>query len=556
MLHRVSAVIILFFFPFFLFPEVNFWSEIEDGELINNLSASMSDEELLGQVFLLGFMTKTPSQEILRWISERQLGGVKIFGWNVGDLKTLGETIGKMQEEAAETRLKIPLFIATDQEGGWVRHIKVQTSITPGNMAVAATGLYDDAYKTGYYIGIELRALGINMNFAPTVDVYVNPEAHVIGPRAFSSDPVQTALNASAFFHGMESTGVICTAKHFPGHGNADKDSHGELPIIHNSYEELWNRDIVPYRFLIKEGLPAIMSGHLSFPEILGNNTPASLSSWFLTDLLRKQLNYKGLVITDDMQMNGVQSKNTPLPEICRQALMAGNDIIMISRYPETHEWIWQTLIKYMKTDNAFKEQIIRSVKRILATKIRYLKGDNSVPLIPDIRKIDENIPNPEGQNFFFEQACRSITIVEPARIPLENTNSVLLVGYYNSFFAEGTNYYPDADTLFLKENSFYQSDVNNITKILSAAAKYDSIIFCLSNPGNLEVLKQLESIKSKLTVLSVHTPVYLQEVTWVSSVLALYGTGNDSFAAGFAVLNGDYTPSGTLPIDILQWTN
>ncbi len=125
------------------------------------------------------------------------------------------------------------------------------------------------------------------MNFAPTVDVYANPDAHVIGPRAFSSDPVLTGILGIAYFKGMVEAGVIPTAKHFPGHGNADIDSHGALPILYDSLETLWKRDLVPYRLLISENIPAILSGHLSFPRITGNKQPSSLSPFFGIELLR-----------------------------------------------------------------------------------------------------------------------------------------------------------------------------------------------------------------------------------------------------------------------------
>ncbi|MFW5712804.1 MAG: glycoside hydrolase family 3 N-terminal domain-containing protein, partial [Spirochaetota bacterium] len=157
------------------------------------LVAAMSDTELLGQVFLLGYFGQTPSPQILDWIRDKHIGGVKIFGWNAENLQELGRSIGIMQSAATESGLRIPLFIATDQEGGWVRHIKGDTSITPGNLAIGATSLPYDAYYTGLYIGKELRSLGINMNFAPTVDIYSKENAHVIGPRAFAEDPLTTA---------------------------------------------------------------------------------------------------------------------------------------------------------------------------------------------------------------------------------------------------------------------------------------------------------------------------------------------------------------------------
>ena len=280
-----------------------FWENQPPEKLADQILSALSEEELLGQVFLVGYSSEVPTPELLAWLNGRNLGGVKIFGWNADDLPTLADSVSRMQKAAYGTRHGLPLFVATDQEGGWVRHVKGSTSITPGNLALGASGLPYDSYMTGFYIGQELKILGINMNFAPTVDVYVNPEAHVIGPRAFSSDPVLTGVLAAAYYRGMEKAGIVCAAKHFPGHGSAEGDSHGTLPLLPTGYDELWKRDLLPYRMLIAEGLPAILSGHIGFPNITKDRKPASLSPFFAHDVIRKNLGFQGLLITDDLYM-------------------------------------------------------------------------------------------------------------------------------------------------------------------------------------------------------------------------------------------------------------
>lgn len=168
---------------------LDFWDEVPDEELAAELVAAMDDQELLGQVLLLGYQGSSPSREFLRLINYRKTGGVKIFGWNVKDLPSLARAVARMQQASQENRFRIPLLMVTDQEGGWVRHVRFGTSETPGNLALGATDLPQDAFLTGYYIGLELKALGINMNFAPTVDIYTNPEAHIIGPRPSAMIP-------------------------------------------------------------------------------------------------------------------------------------------------------------------------------------------------------------------------------------------------------------------------------------------------------------------------------------------------------------------------------
>ena len=238
------------------------------------------------------------------------MGSVKVFGWNTDDIHLVAKSITYLQKSANQGRFKIPLFVATDQEGGWIRHVKGGTLVTPGNMAIGAAGYPADSWYSAYYICEEIKALGINMNFAPTIDLFTDHQSTIIGTRAFSDDPDTTGVLGAAFASGSTAAGVIPTIKHFPGHGDTSLDSHGKLPVINIDFTTFKNRELVPYLYLIKEGVPALMSGHLSYPQIESSGAPASLSKYFLTDLLRGQLGYKGLIITDDMMMVGAMGMN------------------------------------------------------------------------------------------------------------------------------------------------------------------------------------------------------------------------------------------------------
>ena len=510
----------------------------------------MSDDELLGQVFFLGYQGVGPSPDILRWISERNLGGVKLFPRNVSDLASLARDVALMQRLAARNRLHIPLFIATDQEGGWVRQIKDETSISPGNLALGAEGAPEDAYKTGWYLGRELAALGINMDFAPTADVYSNPEASVIGPRSFGSDPSTTGLLSAAFARGMQSAGVITTAKHFPGHGSADKDSHGRLPRIDVSLSQLLDRDLVPYRILIAEGIPAIMTGHLAFPKILGNLTPSSLSPFFLQSVLRDRLGFTGIIITDDMEMDGVLTGGLDTPTACRRALEAGNDMILIAHTPGTQEKTWDALIHVMRSDAAFRAEVKESARRILLTKLRYIR-DGGVPSAPDADAVKDLVPAPGAKDFFMQSATRAVTVLASANIPFHPAagKKVLLAGQFPEFLDEGLRRFPGAETFLFPFMPFYAARPEDLAAIRAREGRFDTIVFCLANFNSLDVLKQLVGDSGKVIVISALSPVYLAEVPWVKTAIAVYGDGRDSFRAGLAALVGDFTPTGTMPV-------
>lgn len=534
-----------------------FWQDMPRDALVDRLIGDMSAEELVGQVFLLGWQSEYAEGPIMEWIERRNIGGVKIFGWNGNDLKKLAEALNEMQDLALSGPHGIPLFTATDQEGGWVRHIKDRTSITPGNMAIGASSVPLDSYYSGYYIGRELRALGVNMNFAPTVDVYVNNQAHVIGPRAFSSDPRKTGLLGIAFYRGMEETGVISTAKHFPGHGNALGDSHGYMPVIEDDFETVWERDLLPYRMMIPEGLPAVLSGHLSFPNISGSLRPASLNPYFKEEILRKQLDFQGIVITDDLYMGGAieygESQGWDMPRIVLEALKAGNDMVMLSKTPEINDAIWNLVYETYLKDDQFRRRIQEAVRRILEIKLQYLKPEWRVPLEVNAENVYEQMASDSGRNFFQEQAARGVTLIRDKNVPYTPADGerILLAGQDMDFLREGLRRYPDADQYYFNYTPFYSADSEVIREIGNLADAYDVVIFNLANPNSLQVLQSLSELGDRIIVFSTLTPVYLEEVPWVKSALAVYGWGIESFSAGFAALVGDIPFKGNLPVHL-----
>lgn len=533
-----------------LFSSPNFYDKTDPDLLIDQIIDEMSAEEKIGQVLMLGYMGDQPSEEIMKWVRDRHIGGIKIFGWNANDLSTLSSTIRTMQEAALSTEHSIPLLVATDQEGGWVRHIRGDTSITAGNLALGAADILYDAWKTGYFIGLELKTLGINMNFAPVVDIYLNPKADVIGPRAFSSDPVTTAMMGLSFYKGMDLTGVISTAKHFPGHGDTDKDSHGILPEILVSMDQMENIDLIPYKILISEKIPSIMVGHLAFPHITGVVEPASLSYYFNTQLLRNKMDFKGLIISDDLFMHGARNGLT-LPEVCEKGIRSGLDLLLVSRNPVEHQKIWERLTSLIKRDPDFEQIVESAVKHLLKIKLQYLTGDDSVPLLPDPESIETKIPDPEAQDFFLQQALRSVSVIRGKSIPLVEEENYLLVGSFSPFFYEGRNRFPKSDFHRFSYNPGYREINETADYLINEAHTYDKIIFNLHNEKSLQILKKLEPVKNKLIVFSVLTPVYLAEVPWVETSIAVYGTGNDSFQAGFSVLIGDYHAEAIVPVQL-----
>ncbi|MFA6507357.1 MAG: glycoside hydrolase family 3 protein [Treponemataceae bacterium] len=517
------------------------------------LLALMSDEDILAQTFMLGWVGADPSPLVLDWISERHIGGVKIFGWNTEDTQRLAAAVGSLQKAAIAAPLKIPLFVATDQEGGWIRHVKGATSETPGNMAIGASGFPKDALSAGYYIGREIAALGINMNFAPSVDLYTNRDSVLIGPRAFGDDPVKVAILGAAFAKGLEKAGVIPTAKHFPGHGDTELDSHGVLPKIWIDQKTMWERELIPYRLLAKERIPAIMSGHLAFPRTPGGEEPASLSKWFLTDLLRGKIGFTGLIITDDLLMNGAAMSAGSLSRAAKSALEAGNDVLMFSKTPSLNDPVWSNLLWAYRNEKAFRARVRDAARRSLVLKLDRLRRSETPTFFPDPKDVVKRVPDAEGRAFFLELASRSVTLIGGKALPLRAATGekILIAGQFEDFLKIGKKAYPEAKSYRFSYTPFDHPVWAEKEELLRLARDADQIVICVSNPASLEMLQALKDLGKKVYVISALTPVYLDRAPWVDAALAVYSYAPESFTAGFSALSGRIPAEGVLPFPL-----
>ena len=536
--------------------DVDFWSDYPSDVLSQTLVDRMSDEEMLSQIFMFGWFGAEPSSLLLRWVTERGLGSVKVFGWNTDDISKVAKAVKTLQEKSQERPFKIPLYVATDQEGGWIRHVKGKTSDTPGNMAIGASGIPLDAYYSGFYINREIRALGINMNFAPSVDLYSNLKSTVIGPRSFGYDPENAGVLGAAFAAGSMDAGVIPTAKHFPGHGDTDLDSHGKLPEINIDRQTLENRELVPFKALIGAGIPAIMSGHLAFPQLGEGGKPASLSKMFLTDILRKQMGYEGLIITDDMMMNGATLYAGSLHKAFQMAIEAGNDIIIASTTAGFDDALWTRNLALMKSDGNFRSRVRESACRVVKSKMDYFKSGNAAPLYPDVNRISEFIPDREGKRFFLEQACRSVSVYRKGEcFPLkaDGEKKILVCGPFNSLFSEAKKRYPDSGRFYYSYE--LARDESNIAAwradgIESVARKYDVIIMNVWNEHSANIARRLRNLGKKIVILSIMSPVSVLDMDWADTIICGYSYSPYSFAAMFGMLNGEIPENGVVPLE------
>lgn len=324
---------------------------------------AMSLDEKVSQMIIPQAPRVTSLEAVSKKLETTPYGGYILMGENYRTLKKTREFIEKMQSMA-----KTPLIITTDQEGGSVQRVQsitnVQATDIPFMWQVGQTGDTTKAKTIGRVMAEEMRTIGINVDAAPDADVYSNPYNTVIGQRSFSSDPEVVSKMSLALANGLDENGVIATYKHFPGHGNTATDSHSALPVIESTRAELDTTDLVPFKNAIKNGAKIIMVGHIALPNVTGDNTPASLSKKLTTDLLRNELGFKGLVVTDGLNM-GALTSNYEDAEIYQMAVEAGADLLVLPTDPE--------LAVQVIKENVDEKRIDESVYRILSFKEKYL---------------------------------------------------------------------------------------------------------------------------------------------------------------------------------------
>ena len=534
--------------------DINFWSDYPNEELADALVSRMSDEELYAQILMFGWAGAEPSDLLNEWVLSRGLGSVKVFGWNTDNTTLVARSVKALQQKAQRRRLQIPLFVATDQEGGWIRHVKGNTSITPGNLSIGASGYPYDAYYSGYYINKEIAALGINMNFAPTIDLYTDKNSTIIGTRSFGESAERAGILGAAWAKGCLDAGVIPTAKHFPGHGDTQNDSHIYLPSINIDQETFEKRELLPFKLLIQSDVPAIMSGHLSFPQIRRNGEPASLSEYFLTEILRKKMGYKGLIITDDMMMNGATMYAGSVSRAFRMAVEAGNDIVISSSTAQLDEPLWTNAIALMKSDSNFREKVVNAARRVILSKLKYYKNQKPAPLYPDESAIDQFIPDKEGQKFFLDQACRSITVSRAKSLPFtrEAAGKVLLCGSEPQFFKAGKERWPNAGEFrfnYAMGPNETQWAADNIPQ---TAQGYDTIIICVADKNSAAAAKSLEGLAlsgKKVVIFAIMSPVLVKDFDWADTILLGYSYSPYTLEALVGAAAGEFEAPGVEPI-------
>ena len=347
----------------------------------------MTLDEKVAQLLIVQNPGMQISEAEIERLKTAPYGGYILMENNYGTLSATRKFVKNLQSYS-----KRPLIISTDQEGGNVQRIRMiqdySATIIPEMYRVGKTNNTELAKEIGRVMAEEMRVIGINVDFAPDADVFLNPNNTVIGRRSFSEKPEAVARMSLALAQGLEENGVIATYKHFPGHGDTAVDSHLSLPVINRTREQLDEEDLVPFKNAIKNGAKIIMIGHIALPKITNNNTPATLSKKINKTILRKELGFDGLIVTDGMNM-GALANNYSETEVYYRAINAGVDLLLLPSHPEL-------AIESIKK-NVSEERINESVYRILKFKNDYLMDykylDNSFFGNAEHQKVVKRVP-------------------------------------------------------------------------------------------------------------------------------------------------------------------
>jgi beta-N-acetylhexosaminidase len=320
------------------------------------------DRKRLGQFFIFGFQRLFPTDDFLHLIEKQNLGGIILFARNIESAKQISATIKELK-----SRSKHPLFIMIDQEGGKVNRITKDFPVFPSNKFYGDRKDKEGAFEAYKATARELARLGINVNLAPVVDVLTNPKNSVIGERSFGEDPAVVAEMSEVAIKAIKSENILACAKHFPGIGDIEVDPHSDLPMNLNSQERFEKIDFLPFKASITCNVDMIMSTHVLCPN-LDAREPASLSPIICQDILQKERGFKGILITDDMQMGAIR-KNEKLTEACEKALLAGNDLILIGDKFEEQVQVLEHFEKLVSDEKISEGRLNFSLTKILLAK-------------------------------------------------------------------------------------------------------------------------------------------------------------------------------------------
>lgn len=533
---------------------------IDNDELkrVNEIIESMTLSQKVGQMFAVGFSGTSFSSALETAINDYNFGNVIYMGANVTNPNTLAKLSNDIQNAMIKAN-GVPAFITIDQEGGKVCRLKNGGTHFISNMAMGAIEDYTKVYFEGLSVGEELRNYGINVNFAPVLDVNNNYDNPVIGTRSYGDNPFLVAKYGVQMFKGLALNNVMGTAKHFPGHGNTNNDSHYGLPTITSSKEELYATEFAPFITAINNGIDAIMTSHIVFTAI-DDTLPATLSEKVLTDLLRNEFGYDGLIITDGMEMGALKGFGDTA-SLGVQAVKAGADILLYTDNVNPRS-AHQAIMNAIANGEISEERINDSVRRILLKKIKYDVLDGYYAEGLDISNMLE-----EHEDLNNEFACLSLTQMFGENPIYNKEDSILIISPECSNDlgnSEGDNSLGNYVSNYLNSNGYecdYYTISNNVTsaqssQIMQMISDYDHVIIACSNvyaskyTNTKTLVNNITKKMPNTLVIALDSPYDYLSYDNLNNYVSVYCYQKGTVVAISKYLNGEFKAVGVSPFD------
>ncbi|MBP1966278.1 beta-N-acetylhexosaminidase [Paenibacillus aceris] len=523
----------------------------------------MTLKEKIGQMLLCGFEGIEATDKLKALIAEHHIGGVIYFARNVEQTEQVAE-LSKQLQQIAEDSGTLPLWVSIDQEGGMVARITEGVALMPGQMALAAGAILSDergsdaAYEAALISGKELRALGINLNFAPVLDVNNNPDNPVIGVRSFGESAELVAEFGRRSVQGFQDANVVATAKHFPGHGDTSVDSHLDLPTIVHDQERIRALELVPFVKAIENGVDAIMSSHIYFPAFEAEKLPATLSKSVLSGLLREELGYEGVIMTDCMEMNAIaEHYGTVAASV--MAIEAGADLVLISHRLDRQIGAIAAIEQAVHEGRISEARIDASVQRLLALKER--RG----LLVPQTGS-EAEVGTAEHCAVAQRLSEASITLVkdEQGLLPLKRVKTLAVTvaaavssGVDEAYAGPASLGAALAERgLDVLDRVLPLAEVGGLTgSVLAAAEEAEQIVIGTYNArfhtAQVELVRALQALGKPLVVVALRVPYDLLELPEVSTFIAAYESRPLALQSTAKCLLGELEMKGRLPVTL-----
>lgn len=519
---------------------------------VDSVFQSLSFEDRLGQLFMVAAYSNKDQRhvdEISELVKNENLGGLIFFQ---GGPNRQARLTNYYQAQA-----KTPLLIAMDAEWGIGMRLDSVPNF-PKAMTLGAIQNPNLIYEMGSEIARQFKELGMHINFAPVVDVNSNPENPVIGYRAFGENKEMVTKRAVAYMKGLQDNGVMANAKHFPGHGDTETDSHHDLPVINHPEKRIWDIDLYPYQELFREDLMSVMVAHLNVPSLdQGSNIPTSLSKPVVTDLLQKRMNFQGLIFTDALNMRGVANFSKP-GEVDLKALLAGNDVLLYSQDVTKAK----ILIKEAVAQGKISEnEINRRVKKVL--KAKYWAGlDHYKPI--DTYKIADRLNTPKTREVIEKLYSESITVAsnKDDLLPYQNLDlkrfASLTIGDEGTEFSKYLNNYTQVDHFHIQKAAPESAHYN----LMKQLEDYDVVVVGLMGvtnnpqrafgiaPGDIALLRNLEA-RQKLTVVLFGNAYGAKALEGFGNVVLAYENSSETQKLAPQVIFGGRPGQGILPVTV-----